>query len=107
MDASETTGGAGRGTGDLFQIDLAMDLCEFLTFRLTGQLVRSIGSLSYKCLWAEDLSFPERTFLNGLRAGFYEEYCHFLRGDVRKPGECAGMLRSELTKDGDCRSRFR
>lgn len=80
------------------KIDLAMDLCEFLTFRLTGQLVRSIGSLSYKCLWAEDLSFPERTFLNGLRVGFYEEYCHFLRGDVRKPGECAGMLRSELTK---------
>lgn len=80
------------------KIDLAMDLCEFLTFRLTGQLVRSIGSLSYKCLWAEDLSFPERTFLNGLRAGFYEEYCHFLRGDVRKLGECAGVLRSELTK---------
>ena len=50
------------------KIDLAMDLCEFLTYRLTGQLVRSIGSLSYKCLWAEDLGFPEQTFLNGLRA---------------------------------------
>lgn len=80
------------------KIDLAMDLCEFLTYRLTGQLVRSIGSLSYKCLWAEDFGFPEQTFLNGLRTGFYEEYCHFLRGDVRKPGECAGMLQSELAK---------
>lgn len=80
------------------KIDLAMDLCEFLTYRLTGQLVRSIGSLSYKCLWAEDFGFPEQTFLNGLRTGFYEEYCYFLRGDVRKPGECAGMLQSELAK---------
>lgn len=81
------------------KVDLAMDLCEFLTYRLTGQLIRNIGSLSYKCLWAEDLGFPERTFLNGLRTGFYEEYCHFLRGNVCKPGECAGMLRPELSRE--------
>lgn len=81
------------------KVDLAMDLCEFLTYRLTGQLVRSIGSLSYKCLWAEDLGFPGQTFLEGLRHGFYKEYCHFLRGDVRKPGESAGMLRPELSRE--------
>lgn len=81
------------------KVDLAMDLCEFLTFRLTGQLVRSIGSLSYKCLWAEDLGFPGQAFLDGLRPGFYNEYCHFLRGDVRKPGESAGILRPEFSRE--------
>ena len=78
--------------------DLAMDLCEFLTYRLTGQLVRSIGSLSYKCLWSEDLGCPGQDVLDGLRPGFYKEYCHFLRGNVRKPGESAGMLRPELSR---------
>ena len=28
------------------QIDLALDLCEFLTFRLTGTLIRSAGSMA-------------------------------------------------------------
>lgn len=81
------------------KIDLAMDLCEFLTYRLTGKLVRSIGSQGYKGLWAQDSGFPSQAFLDGLRPGFYQEYCHFLRGDVGKAGECAGMLCSRLSRE--------
>lgn len=39
------------------QIDTAMDLCEFLTFRLTGKLSRSTGSMCYKGLWPRIWAF--------------------------------------------------
>lgn len=76
--------------------DAAMDLCEFLTFRLTGRLVRSAGSMSFKGLWSKDLGFPSDAFLNGLRPGFAEEYRRLLRGEVLRPGDCAGTLCPEL-----------
>ena len=78
------------------QMDAALDLCEFLTFRLTGNLFRSAGSMSYKGLWAKDLGFPSDAYLNALRKGFAEEYQHLLRGTVLAPGEKAGVLRPEL-----------
>ncbi|MBQ4050624.1 MAG: ribulokinase [Oscillospiraceae bacterium] len=78
------------------KIDLAFDLCEFLTFRLTGEPVRSLPSLSFKCLWAADLGFPSEEYLNALRPGFAEEYRRLLRGKIFRPGECAGSLRPDL-----------
>lgn len=78
------------------KIDVVLDLCEFLTYRLTGEVIRSMGSMCYKGLWFPDLGFPSRGFLDDLRPGFYEEYCRMLRGEVRKPGEMAGVLLPEL-----------
>ncbi|MBE6883666.1 MAG: ribulokinase [Ruminococcaceae bacterium] len=79
-------------------MDLAMDLCEYLTYLLTGEKTRSIGSMSYKGLWAEDLGFPSDGFLNGLREGFAEEYKHLMRGEVKRTGEAAGTLKKELSR---------
>lgn len=78
------------------KIDLVLDLCEFLTYCLTGKLIRSTGTMSYKGLWFLDIGFPSRAYLDGLRPGFYEEYRKYLRGEVRKPGESAGFLKAEL-----------
>jgi L-ribulokinase len=77
-------------------VDLVLDLCEFLTFRLTGQVTRSMGSMCYKGLWAADLGFPSDGFLNGLRPGMAGEYRRFMRGPVLRPGEPAGFLREDL-----------
>lgn len=77
-------------------VDVFLDLCEFLTYRLTGKLIRSIGSMSYKGLWAQDIGFPSDAFLNGLRPGFADEYQHRMRGQIMRPGERAGFLRLEL-----------
>lgn len=79
--------------------DLAFDLCEYLPFRLTGQIVRSIGSMCYKGLWAEDLTFPSDTYLNRLRPGFAAEYKRLLRGPVGLPGQRAGWLKPELCRE--------
>lgn len=77
-------------------MDMALDLCEFLTLRLTGRVTRSMGSMCYKGLWAGDLGFPSDEFLNGLRPGLAEEYRHLLRGTVLCPGAKAGLMRKEI-----------
>lgn len=74
------------------QLDLALDLCEFLTYRLTGSLRRSAGSMAFKCLWSRELGLPDKGYLNMLREGFGEEYHHLLRGAVLAPGSSAGNL---------------
>lgn len=78
------------------QIDAALDLCEFLTLRLTGKLTRSAGSMCFKGLWARDLGFPSDAYLNGLREGFADEYKHMMRGEVLRPGDKAEYLQPEL-----------
>jgi len=76
--------------------DAFLDLCDFLTFKLSGELCRNIGSMSMKSHWAEDIGFPSKAYLNALRSGFYSEYIHFLRGKVVRPGEKIGYLKEEL-----------
>ena len=78
------------------QMDMAMDLCEYLTFRLTGRAVRSAGSMSFKGLWSRDLGFPGSTYLDALRPGFAKEYRFLLRGEVRRPGEATGYLSRDM-----------
>ena len=80
------------------RLDLAFDLCEYLTWRLTGRLTRSVGSMSFKGLWAKDLGFPTEGFLDGLRPGFAAEYTHLLRGEVLGPGAFAGYMTPQLCR---------
>ncbi len=86
------------------ETDLALDLCEYLTLRLTGRLARSTGSMSYKGLWAGDLGFPSGEYLEALRPGLGEEYPRLMRGPVLPPGSRAGELslkwRSRLGQEG-------
>lgn len=76
--------------------DLAFDLCDALTYYLTGNLTRSKGSMSFKALWAEDLGFPEESYLDSLRQGLGKRYRHLLRGSVLPPGTVAGNLKASL-----------
>lgn len=78
------------------QMDLAMDLSEFLTYKLTGEVIRGAGPMSFKCSWARDLGLPSEKYLNALRPGFAQEYYHLLRGPVTRPGEKIGLLKPEL-----------
>lgn len=77
-------------------IDYALDLCEFLTYCLTGTVSRSTPSMCFKGLWADDLGFPSESYLNSLRNGFAKEYYHMMRGKVFRPGDKVGYLREEL-----------
>lgn len=77
-------------------VDLAMDLCEYLTYRLTGKPVRSAGSMSFKGLWSRDLRWPSKAYLDALRPGLGDDYIRVMRGPVVHPGDRAGFLKKEL-----------
>lgn len=78
------------------QLDLALDLCEYLTYRLTGEVVRSVSAMGFKCLWSQAHGLPSKAYLNRLRPGFAGEYMHLLRGTLKRPGEVAGRLSDEM-----------
>lgn len=78
------------------EIDLAFDLCDFLTYRLTGEVKRCAGAMTYKSSWNHDLLFPSKEYLDKLRDGFSDEYSYFLRGPVLSYGEKAGILKKEI-----------
>ena len=80
-------------------IDIAFDLPEYLTWRLTGELTRSVQSMSFKCLYAQDLGLPSAEYLDALRPGFAKEYYHLLRGPVLRTGERAGLLSPEFQRE--------
>lgn len=73
-------------------IDMAFDLCEYLTWRLTGELTRSASSMGYKCLWSRDVGLPSKAYLDALRPGLGDEYYRMMRGEVIGTGQRAGML---------------
>ncbi len=77
-------------------MDYALDLCEFLTYRLTGTISRSTASMCFKGLWADDLGLPSSSYLNSLRDGLAEEYYHVMRGEVYRPGDKVGYLKEDL-----------
>lgn len=74
------------------KMDLAMDLCDYLTLRLTGRVTRAISSLSFKSQWSQETGFPSAAYLDALHPGFARRYAHLLRGDVLLPGQAAGEL---------------
>ena len=77
-------------------MDYAVDLCDYLSFRMTGVLRRSAGSMGFKCHYFPDLGLPRESYLDALRPGFGAEYAHLLRGERALPGDRLGTLRDEL-----------
>ena len=74
------------------QMDIAFDLCDYLTFRLTGNITRSAASLSYKCSWLKAAGFPSTDYLDALAPGFGAAYEYRMRGEIMVPGQRAGLL---------------
>lgn len=85
-------------------LDAALDLCDYLTYRLTGVFTRSKGSMSYKALWWEDLGFPAPSYLNALRPGLLDRYRSLFRGKVLASGGRAGFLQEEICRRFGVRS---
>lgn len=78
------------------QTDLFLDLCDYLTLRLSGVLTRSIGSAEFKSCWSSQEGYPSEEFLNELLPGFGRAALHKLRGPVLALGACAGGLTADM-----------
>lgn len=74
------------------QMACALDLCDYLTLCLTGEVTRGLGSAAFKSNWMDGIGYPERAYLDGLAEGFGEEYHRLMAGKIIRPGERAGSL---------------
>lgn len=75
--------------------DITLDLCDYLVYRLTGNITRSATTFAYKCHWVKGRGFPGDDYMNALAPGFAAEYAHLMRGEIMVPGQRAGMLTGE------------
>lgn len=70
-----------------------VDLCDWLTWRLTGRLTRSVNSAGFKGLWSARDGDISREFLDELYEGFGEAYHRkVLSGPVLLSGALCGYL---------------
>lgn len=70
-----------------------VDLCDWLTWKMTGRLTRSVNSAGFKGLWSAEEGDISRDFLNGLHQGFGEAYYEkVLEGPIFLSGACCGRL---------------
>lgn len=79
-------------------MDSAMDLCDFLTMRLTGTVTRGIGPACFKMNWLPDTGYPDKAYLDTLAPGFADEYYRMMAGEIILPGSRAGGLCAEMAK---------
>ncbi len=75
----------------------ALDLCDYLTWKLTGRLTRSIGSAGFKSSYTEH-GYPSKAFLDTLYPGFGDQFHQKLSGPILNQGDAAGGLTSEMAR---------
>ncbi len=69
-----------------------VEAADWLTFFLTGKLVRSSCMAGYKGMWNKKDGFPSKDFLKKLDNNFGETVLNKLSGDVLPTGTCAGKV---------------
>lgn len=70
-----------------------LDLCDWLTWNMTGSITRSRNSAGFKNLWDEEKGDISREFLDGLRPGLGDAYyAKVLAAPVVMHGQCCGVL---------------
>ena len=74
------------------------DLCDWLTWRLTGTLTRSVGAMGFKSHWSADRGYPSEDFWDCLYPGFGAEVREKLEGPVLPIGSRAGVLCAEAAR---------
>ncbi|MBE5773001.1 MAG: ribulokinase [Clostridiales bacterium] len=79
-------------------MNCALDLCDYLTMLLTGDITRGLGSAAFKSNWVQGIGYPSEEYLEGLAKGFAGEYLHLMRGEIIRPGEKAGVLQSSMAE---------
>lgn len=83
---------------ELFQqTDTFWDLCDWLTYLLSGEKTRSLNSLCNKFQF-NGTAFPEETFLNQVSPGFGTALQGKLDGKILVWGQYAGKLLPEMAE---------
>ncbi len=76
--------------------DLFMEACDWITFKLTGMILKSTCMAGYKAMWHKNIGYPEDAFLETLHPKLKGISQSKLRGEVSPIGYRAGGLTNEM-----------
>ncbi|MFY4775160.1 ribulokinase [Metabacillus sp. RGM 3146] len=86
-----------REAPDVFDAtDIFMEACDWLTYRLTKNLIRSSNTSGYKALWNKREGYPDDSFFKALDNRLENILETKMRGPVLSIGEKAGELTEEM-----------
>lgn len=76
----------------------ALDLCDYITWKLTGKRTRSLNSAGFKSNYVPGIGYPDKAFLSSLYedGDFGEEYHRLMDGPVLAQGACIGPLDPDM-----------
>jgi L-ribulokinase len=88
-----------REAPEIFEeADLFMEACDWVTYQLTNNLIRSSNTCGYKAFWNKEEGYPEAAFFKALDPRLENIFETKMRGSVRSIGEKAGELTEEMAK---------
>ena len=77
--------------------DAFVEIADYLTALLTGEMTRNTCAAGYKLLYTEEEGLPGEAFLEAVSPGF-GSVLGKLKGRLVRPGECAGRLTGEASE---------
>ena len=80
------------------KISYFLDLPEWLTWKMTGSLARSVACAGYKFHWKEGRGYPSREFLDKAAPGFGGEFYEKAAGSVLQLASPAGKLTAGMAE---------
>lgn len=78
-------------------INIYMEVGDWIVSKLTGNLVRSTNTSGFKALWHHQEGYPSNEFLKRVDPSFGNFIKTKLRGDIKSIGEKAGYLTEEYS----------
>lgn len=80
------------------ETDLFMEACDWITYRLTNQLVRSSNTSGYKALWNKKDGYPSTAYFKQVHHQLENIIETKMRGTVKTIGSRAGQLVTEMAE---------
>ncbi|WP_332696287.1 ribulokinase [Halalkalibacter lacteus] len=80
------------------ETDLFMEACDWVTYRLTNNLIRSSNTSGYKAFWNKEEGYPDALFFKALDDRLENILETKMRGSVRSIGQKAGELTEEMAQ---------
>jgi L-ribulokinase len=78
--------------------DLFMEACDWLTYQLTGNILRSSNTCGYKAFWSHETGYPDPSFFRKVDPRLEGILDSKMRGKVRPIGEKAGELTNKMAQ---------
>ncbi len=80
------------------QIGCFLEVTDWITYLLTGVMVRNTSGLGWKGIWDEKVGFPSEEFFEELSPGFGSVVKEKIKGKIQQIGTKAGEITPEAAK---------